>query len=82
MKDLFLQFWYIPAVFSTAYTIGSAWWTLQAERRFRALKREQRIMMWGLADKHERIEQIEAFLENGNTLREIKVVPLYKKVPQ
>jgi hypothetical protein len=82
MKDLVTHYWYVGALFSALYTIGSAWWTVQAERRFRALKREQRILMWGIADKHERLEQIESFLENGNTLREIKVIPLHKKVTQ
>lgn len=79
MKDLFLQFWYVPAVFSAIYTIASAWWTVAAERRFRWLRQELRIQELTYAKLHTEIENMHGYLERDETLRKVRILPFPKK---
>ena len=73
---LFLRFWWtLP---SALYTVGSFVWTIRAERLLRAQKREHRILLWELKDVRRELDEIQNFLENGNTIKEIKIIPLRK----
>lgn len=75
-----LHYWWLP--FSAAYTVGSAIWTVRIERAFRKVRNEQKVLNIVYGDLRIDVDDIERFLENGNTIREIKVIPLHKKVPQ
>jgi hypothetical protein len=73
-------YWWAP--FSAAYTIGSIAWTVRAERLLRRLVREQKVLGFTYDDMRRDVDDIEGFLENGNTLRQIPVIPLRKKCPR
>lgn len=78
IHDLLVRYWWAP--FSAAYTIGGLVWTVRAERLLRKLRREQTVQAWAYDDLRHDVDDIENFLENGNTLRQIPVIPLRKRV--
>ena len=78
MKELFLQFWWVGAVFSALYTAGSVYWTVGAERRFRWLKQELLIQKLAYARLHNTVENVQGYLEKDETLRRV-VIPLVKR---
>ena len=78
MKDLFLQFWWVGAVFSLLYTAGSVYWTITAERRFRWLRQELLIQKLAYARLHNTVENVQGYLEKDETLRRV-VIPLVKR---
>jgi len=75
VKDLLMNYWWIGASFSALYTAGSVWWTITAERRFRKLQLENRVLDLALESVRNDVLSMQAFLENGNTLRSIRLVP-------
>ncbi len=55
-------------------TLASALWTVQAERRFRALRQELLIQKLAYARLHNTVENVQGFLEKDETLRKISVI--------
>lgn len=74
LAHLVSQYWWM--VPSALYTLASTVWTVRAERALRALRREQRVLNMVYTDLHRDVDDIQTFLENGNTIREIKVIPI------
>lgn len=78
LYHLVLQYWWtLP---SAAYTVGSFVWSVRIERACRQLKREQAVHRLQHTDLRADLDDVQNFLENGNTLREINVIPITRKV--
>lgn len=73
---------HIAGTFSVLYTICGFLWTIRVERMLRRLAREQKIAAWTYDDMRRDVDDVQAFLENGNTLRQIPVIPLRKQITQ
>jgi len=78
LLDHWLWFAIPLSILSTLYTIGSVWWTLHAERRFRWLKQELLIQKLAYARLHNTVENVQGYLEKDETLRRV-VIPLVKR---
>lgn len=77
MKDFFFQFWYLGAFFSVLYTAGSVWWTIKAEKRFRAYQREFDLLWRAHGKNLMRIAELEGYLSDKTpTCREFKCAPV------